>query len=54
MTESVGNETVEKYWYFFVSQLALIGCFNLTRHKKKLGYVGYVYARVYAITKINL
>jgi hypothetical protein len=50
MTESVGNETIEKYWCFSVSSLALTGCFNLTRHLKKIGYVEYVYA----ITKMTL
>jgi hypothetical protein len=35
MTESVGNETIEKYWCFSVSLLALTGCFNVTGHLKK-------------------
>jgi hypothetical protein len=50
MTEFVGNKTIDKDWCFFVSQLALTGCFNLTLHKKKLGYVGCIDA----ITKMNL
>jgi hypothetical protein len=38
MTESVDNETIEKYWCF------LSRMFLLDMTSKKIGYVDYVYA----------
>jgi hypothetical protein len=51
MTESVGKETTEKYWCFFCFVIGTDRMFQLdTTLKKKLGYVGCVYA----VTKMTL
>jgi hypothetical protein len=45
MTESVGNETIEKYWCFLPRNWALTGFFSLKSTLKTFfGYAGYVYA----------
>jgi hypothetical protein len=52
MTESVGNETIEKYWFFFCLVVGTDRMFSAWHDINRiLGYVDNIY---YAITKINL
>jgi hypothetical protein len=50
MTDSVGNETIEKYWCFFSRNWHWPDFLTWDDIKNIFGYAGYIYA----VTRMNL